>query len=71
MFDPRACAEKGCGRPALSGAPRCIVHVGDPALHVARILQEAGSPASLEDLDLPGISLVDVDLPGSDISGAG
>jgi uncharacterized protein YjbI with pentapeptide repeats len=69
MFDPRPCAEKGCGRPALSGAERCIVHVGDPAQHVASILQRAGTPAAMRDLDLPGISLIDVDLSGAEISG--
>ena len=69
MFVPRSCAHKGCGRPALSASDFCIVHHPDPEGHVRGLLRSLGSPASLDDLDLPGVIVSDVDLSAAEISG--
>ena len=69
MFVPRSCAHKGCGRPALSASDSCIVHHPDPEGHIRGLLRSLGSPASLHDLDLPGIIISDVDLGAAEISG--
>lgn len=69
MYVARACSEKGCGRPALSGTDACVVHCADAASHVAAILREARKTSSLRDMDLVGITVVDADLSGVEISG--
>jgi fluoroquinolone resistance protein len=69
MFVPRSCAHTGCGRPALSASDFCIVHHPDPEGHVRALLRSFGSPASLRDLDLPGIIVSDADLSAAEISG--
>jgi uncharacterized protein YjbI with pentapeptide repeats len=69
MFAPRACAKKGCNRPALSGSPACIVHTPDAAGHVAGLVRRVGGNVILRDLDLAGIRLEDVDLSHAEISG--
>jgi hypothetical protein len=68
MYTPRACSQKGCGRPALSGAPSCIVHLPDAAAHVASLFTP-GEGLALRDLDLPGILVEDADLARAEISG--
>ena len=69
MFVPRACSHSGCGRPALSGAPSCIVHLPGAAAHVATFFGRPGERRPLVDLDLPGIRIEDADLSGAEISG--
>jgi uncharacterized protein YjbI with pentapeptide repeats len=67
MFVPRSCAERGCGRPALSGSDGCVVHCADlPGLLTGLLLHP---PQRMVDLDLPGISLADADLSGAEIAG--
>jgi uncharacterized protein YjbI with pentapeptide repeats len=69
MFVPRACAEKGCGRPALSGSDECVVHNGDTAGLLRGILEPRQGHPMLVDLDLAGVGLVDADLSSAEITG--
>jgi uncharacterized protein YjbI with pentapeptide repeats len=69
MYTPRACSQPGCGRPALSGASSCIVHLADAAGHVASLFTPRDGPLTLRDLDLPGIRIEDADLGRAEISG--
>jgi uncharacterized protein YjbI with pentapeptide repeats len=69
MYTPRGCSQHGCGRPALSGAPSCVVHLPDAAGHVASFFRRTDAAPTLRDLDLTGILLEEADLGGAEIGG--
>jgi uncharacterized protein YjbI with pentapeptide repeats len=69
MFVPRPCSEKGCNRPALSGAAACAVHLPSASEHAAALMAPRNGRIVLEDLDLAGVRLQDLDLSGALVSG--
>jgi uncharacterized protein YjbI with pentapeptide repeats len=69
MFMPRPCAEKGCGRPALSGSDRCIVHCPDVPGLLRSLPREKPARTIFADLDLAGVTLTDLPLDGAEIGG--
>jgi len=69
MFVPRGCKERGCGRPALSGSDKCVVHHGDVAAHVQRLIAGTGGRIVLRDLDLTGIRLTDTNFTDAELTG--